>query len=113
MINEIDIPLLNGCFHTSRSVTDIYKGLTGTQKDATKLRLLAFVSEDLLGSFATINAGNIAIGLACFGNGTVSVNGANFNRVTSQDILNIVCVEISETGTVDRVNVQYALFTWD
>jgi hypothetical protein len=113
MIQEIDTPLLNGSFHTARSVTDIYKGLTSIQKDATKLRLLGFYSQDLLGTSATINAGTVAIGLSCFGNGIAHVNNADFNRVTAQDILNIVCVEISETSTTDRINVQYALYTWD
>jgi hypothetical protein len=113
MIPQIDKPLLNGSLHTARTITDIYKSLTTISKDATKLRLIGYYSENLLTTSANIQAGQVALCLSSFGNGILSVNTCSYNRVTSNDINDIIATEISETTGVDRICVQYALFTWD
>jgi hypothetical protein len=113
MIPQIDKPVLNGSFHTARTITDLYKTLTYSSKDASKLRLIGYVSEVLLGNSANIQAGQVALCLTSFGNGILSVNSCRYDRVTSNDVKDIIATEITETGMTDTICVQYALFTWD
>lgn len=113
MIPQIDIPVLNGSFHTARTITDLYTSLTGNLKDATKLRLIGFFSEQILLGSANIQPGQVAVCFTSYGNGVLSVNSCTYNRLTSYDIKDIVAAEITETSGVDTVCVQYALYTWD
>jgi len=109
---EINTPVLNSTFHTPRSITDIYQTITSIDKDATKLRLIGYFYENLLLSSASIQVGQVALLLSANGLGTLVINNEEIQRPTSQDVLNIVAVEISETVGV-KTAIQYALFTWD